>query len=288
MARETESGAEFRVDRSSVAVRGSIVALVVTGVSATAALVATTLIIRRWFTVAEPLELPAARLRLAGFLVAGFALAIHWSWRSGADDAGMSSPLAARGSGSRFAICLRHAAVWLALVYLVGFCHSVADGLRVVGPAAAVELAFAWGWRARGARVRGARENRTNDIAADARRASRPLESAEPAVDVSGRLSQSALRGVDDEGEFAEGEVRLEFAAGERSATTHVSFCPPLETAPRVTATRWRGAAASVTVGQAEIFGARFDVRLDRISDQPQTVVIRYVARSAPASREVP
>lgn len=284
MTRESESGAGIRVDRSSVVVRGAIVSSVVVGVSAAAALTAASLIARRWFFDAEPFELSVARLRLAGFAVAGYAWAAHWAWRRVSAETAATSSNAELTPFPRFAKFARQAAVWLALVYLGSFCESFAEGVRVVGPALAVELTFGWGWRARG--TVGHRRIRGMTPARQAR--SQQSESAGMEVAERGRLSQSLVRGVDQAGEFVEGETRIEFSVGERTATTHVSFCPPLESPPRITAQRVRGAAASVTVGQAEIFGARFDVRLDRVADEPQTVVVRYAARAASGATPTP
>ena len=74
-------------------------------------------------------------------------------------------------------------------------------------------------------------------------------------------VTQWMSRRVTDDGELVEGWLRVEFPAGQREATAHVSFCPPLSGPPKIETEDLDGAELEIRVGTAFPFGARLTVR---------------------------
>ncbi len=72
------------------------------------------------------------------------------------------------------------------------------------------------------------------------------------------------------------GLMRCEFLAGERTQALHVAFCPPLDHLPELHAEAIQGPAASVKVGELQLYGARFDVRLHQPSRHAQSVIVHF------------
>ncbi|MBA4106967.1 MAG: hypothetical protein C0485_14555 [Pirellula sp.] len=77
------------------------------------------------------------------------------------------------------------------------------------------------------------------------------------------------------------GTLRAEFAAGQRHATLHVGFCPPLADAPTVEADPADGPDATVKVIQAFAHGARLEVRLTTTAAEPCSVLLEITAAPA-------
>jgi len=74
------------------------------------------------------------------------------------------------------------------------------------------------------------------------------------------------------------GTLRAEFAAGQRHATLHVGFCPPLAGVPTVDADPADGPDATVKVIQAFAHGARLEVRLAAPATEPCSVLLELTA----------
>jgi hypothetical protein len=74
------------------------------------------------------------------------------------------------------------------------------------------------------------------------------------------------------------GTLRAEFAAGQRHATLHVGFCPPLAGAPTVEADPADGPDATVKIIQAFAHGARLEVRLAAPAAEPCSVLLEMTA----------
>jgi hypothetical protein len=70
-----------------------------------------------------------------------------------------------------------------------------------------------------------------------------------------------------------------EFVVGQRQATLHVAFCPPLERVPVIEMEIMDGAEAELKVGVAYCHGARIEVRLGEPADEDCAVVVEMVAR---------
>jgi hypothetical protein len=82
-----------------------------------------------------------------------------------------------------------------------------------------------------------------------------------------------------DGGEAIHGWLLAEFVAGQRNATLHVGFCPPLERLPVVEAETGDGPDAEVKVAQAFAHGARLEVRLAAVAEQDCSVVVEMIAK---------
>ncbi|MCH7729663.1 MAG: hypothetical protein IH991_24800 [Planctomycetes bacterium] len=86
----------------------------------------------------------------------------------------------------------------------------------------------------------------------------------------------------EDSSECVTGMLRASFLPGQRTQSLHVAFCPPLDTVPHVVSEQIDGPAVSITVAQAESFGARFDLRLRASAQSNTEVVLEFVARTQP------
>jgi hypothetical protein len=107
----------------------------------------------------------------------------------------------------------------------------------------------------------------------------RPLsegaENATPEVEVLQELTRTRdARGV----ESIRGQLRADFAAGQRHTTLHVGFCPPLERLPVVEVEIADGPDAVVKVVQAFAHGARLELRLSEPADEPCEVIVELCA----------
>jgi len=76
------------------------------------------------------------------------------------------------------------------------------------------------------------------------------------------------------------GWLGVELAAGQRSATAHVAFCPPFARAPQIEISADSETNARVKVAQVLAYGARFDVKLSVPATEPQTLPLRFTASS--------
>jgi len=90
-------------------------------------------------------------------------------------------------------------------------------------------------------------------------------------------VTQQLTRGVDAaRGEYVVGVLTVDFAPGQRTEILHVAFCPPLARPPRIQIQPVDGPPLTATVGQAETFGARFELRLARAWEEPQRAVVQF------------
>ncbi len=101
------------------------------------------------------------------------------------------------------------------------------------------------------------------------------------------RVLQELVRLRDAAGaEFVRGTLRADFIPGQRHATLHVGFCPPLASLPEVAAEPTEGPDATVKVVQAFAHGVRLEVRLADPADSACHALIALSA--APAAPMVP
>jgi hypothetical protein len=75
--------------------------------------------------------------------------------------------------------------------------------------------------------------------------------------------------------------LRADYEPGQRHATLHVAFCPPLASLPEVDAEPVDGPDATVKVVQAFAHGARLDVRLEEPADEACFVKVELAASPA-------
>lgn len=108
---------------------------------------------------------------------------------------------------------------------------------------------------------------------------------------MSSDVTQWLTRTLTTEGEIIEGGIRIEFADGQRDATVHVSFCPPLCGVPEVTTEDLDGCELEIRVAAVFPFGVRISVRRmsnslsDGIRNPAETCRIGFVAAAASVRR---
>jgi hypothetical protein len=86
--------------------------------------------------------------------------------------------------------------------------------------------------------------------------------------------------------EAIRGTLLAEIIAGQRHATLHVGFCPPLDGAPTIEVEIADGPDASVKVTQAFAHGAAFELRLAESAEEACAVAVEFhAAPSAPLPR---
>ncbi len=85
---------------------------------------------------------------------------------------------------------------------------------------------------------------------------------------------QQITRFRDAEQERVAFMLRIPFAAGQRMAVAHVSFCPPLCGIPEFAADATDGPSATVAITNPQSFGARLEVRLEEPAEVAGTVVV--------------
>ena len=110
-----------------------------------------------------------------------------------------------------------------------------------------------------------------------------PLDESEDSVEQDESSSDEDVtqwmsRRVTDDGELIEGWLRVEFPAGQRETTAHVSFCPPLSGPPEIETEDLDGADLEIRVGTAFPFGTRLTVRRSGSTSQPASARIGFVA----------
>lgn len=106
-------------------------------------------------------------------------------------------------------------------------------------------------------------------------------DSSELRTGLDDSVVQQLIRSETEEhGELIHGLLRCHFHTGERSKTQHVAFCPPLDTQPSILVDQVNGPAGRIKVGQAESFGSRFEIRLDRTCRRSCDFVFEFFANT--------
>jgi hypothetical protein len=90
-----------------------------------------------------------------------------------------------------------------------------------------------------------------------------------------------------DETEELRGWLRVPFAAGQRTASVHLAFCPPLAAVPELAVEQIDGPEARLKTAQLLPYGARIDLKLAASSASAGTVLLEFVAR-APIGKGFP
>ncbi len=80
------------------------------------------------------------------------------------------------------------------------------------------------------------------------------------------------------------GRLRIAFAAGQRTGSVHVAFCPPLAATPEVEVEQLDGPPARIKTAQLLPYGARLDLKLAAAADEQTSVLLQFSARTV--SRE--
>ena len=102
-----------------------------------------------------------------------------------------------------------------------------------------------------------------------------------PAIEI----AQQVTRGRTESGQdICQGTVRTRFAEGQRTDVIHLAFCPPFQSTPRLEVESEEGPEVDVKLTQTMPYGARLDLRLDKIAPSDVTVGLRFSAvEAAPA-----
>ena len=96
--------------------------------------------------------------------------------------------------------------------------------------------------------------------------------------EVSQQLTRSqAADGADE----LSGWLRLAFAAGQRTGSIHVAFCPPFATVPELELEQLDGPEARIKTAQLLAYGVRLDLKLAAAAEEPASVLLQFSARAA-------
>ncbi len=100
--------------------------------------------------------------------------------------------------------------------------------------------------------------------------------------EISGALVQSLTRErTADGGESLHALVRAACEPGDQVAVVHLAFCPPLATAPELTAHVLDESGGEARITLAQSYGARVEVRLPRAAVEGQAVLIEVLGSVA-------
>ena len=111
------------------------------------------------------------------------------------------------------------------------------------------------------------------------------LEGDEQETEASEDITQWMSRRATDDGEVIEGWMRVTFAVGQREATIHVSFCPPLAGTPEIETEDLAGVDLEIRVASAFPFGLRMAVRRSGSTHEAHTARIGFIATAAACRR---
>ena len=103
-------------------------------------------------------------------------------------------------------------------------------------------------------------------------------ELVEPAADV----MQLTLRTTAEGGQELSGWLRMPLAAGQRSGTLHVAFCPPFDCAPDVEVEAVAGPDCRVKTADVLPYGVRLEIKLGAPAVEEESVLCAVLCRSHP------
>lgn len=83
-----------------------------------------------------------------------------------------------------------------------------------------------------------------------------------------------------DGAEELSGWLRPAFAAGQRTGSIHVAFCPPFAGTPELAVEQIDGPEARIKTAQLLPYGVRLDLKLAAAAEQPTTVLLQFSART--------
>jgi hypothetical protein len=93
-------------------------------------------------------------------------------------------------------------------------------------------------------------------------------------------LQQLTLRTTSAGGQELSGWLRMPLAAGQRTGSLHVAFCPSFDQAPQVEVEAVCGPDCRIKAAQVLPYGARLDVKLDESAGEDESVLVWFFARS--------
>jgi hypothetical protein len=216
----------------------------------------------------HPLE--PASLLTAGVLVAATAMTIRLGW---------FLPPAIRASRAldRAMMLLTSLAV---LALGTGLCVY---GTKTIGASAicavlAAEEAWAWAWYTRRGREKRGQNcfsfPRPVVAAVGKENSSDPFS---PGEEVTQQLTRCQAA---DGAEELSGWLRMAFAAGQRTGSLHVAFCPPFVTTPELAIEQCEGPEVRIKTAQLLPYGVRLDLKLASAADEVMSVLLQFSART--------
>lgn len=104
---------------------------------------------------------------------------------------------------------------------------------------------------------------------------------ADVAVPSEGITQQLTRSQAADGTEELSGWLRAMFAAGQRTASVHVGFCPPFAVTPELEVEQLDGPEARIKTAQLLPYGARLDLKLAATAEEPTNVLLQFSARTA-------
>ena len=227
--------------------------------------------------LSAPLEVPL--LLTSGFLWATATVGVRAAW-------------------NRLSIDRRHSrlelTVWIAptaALLILGAALSL-PGTSIAGLAtfwSLLVLEEAWSWRRAPWRRRAARVQHKPALKPSGPRTSpAPAEHKQSDQAILGlddcppeQMIQRLTRSRDADGvERLSGWLRMPFAAGQRTASIHVAFCPPFARVPELKVEQANGPTARIKTAQLLPHGTRLDLKLSRSADSEESVLLRFSAHS--------
>ncbi len=233
--------------------------------------------------IATPLDL--AGLLLAALLVATCAAGARLAWLSAAGAA--STGPARAVSRLDMALATLVSLVVLAIGLLVCLPGTTITGGLVLWITLSAEELFAWrlvvGRRPLGAVDATAGLSSRAAVASPRGHGGTVSSGATaglPGIPAPGEevLQQLTRSRTADGGELLSGWLRVDLAAGQRTANLHVAFCPPFARTPRISVQQVGGPEARVKTVQALPYGVRFDLKVSDEGPEASTLVLQFAA----------
>lgn len=108
-------------------------------------------------------------------------------------------------------------------------------------------------------------------------------ESSNESLDVPAAelIQQMTRRLRTDGGESISVSTQASFSAAQRTATVHLAFCPPLEEPPVIECHQLDGPPCRIKTAEAQVYGARFEVRLLEPWPDPSQVQFQVEAQTS-------
>jgi hypothetical protein len=97
-----------------------------------------------------------------------------------------------------------------------------------------------------------------------------------PLEEVTQQLTRSTA--ADGTEELA-GWLRIPFAAGQRTLSVHLAFCPAFAHTPELIVEQLDGPGARIKTAQVLPYGARFDLKLHAAEEISAAVMLQFTAR---------
>jgi hypothetical protein len=106
------------------------------------------------------------------------------------------------------------------------------------------------------------------------------IEDGEPTAPAADVLQQLTLRTRAEGGQELSGWLRIPLAAGQRSGSLHVAFCPSFDQAPQIEVEPVYGPDCRIKAAQVLPYGARLDVKLEEPAGEDESVLLWFFAGS--------